>query len=125
MNRPGRAQCFTSYGFILDLCGLPVLLSPLTKALDLLKDPRISIEIHQQALQGKLCFALSQANTSIATKADTRKAELQEKIVTSLLSMPRFGDFLASKAGLELCLWDFTCQLLQAHCKSLWVEEQS
>lgn len=71
------------------MCGLAVLLSPLTKALDLLEELKISTEIHQAALQGKLCFALSQANATITTKADSRKAELQEKIVTSLPSMPR------------------------------------
>lgn len=115
MNRPGRAQRFTGYGFILGLCGLAVLLSPLTKALDLLEDLRISREIHQHAL---LCFVPGQL--SITTKADSRKFELQEKVVTSLPSMPK-----RPKPGLELYLWDFTRQLLQAHCKTLWVEEQS
>lgn len=89
MNRPGRVQCFTGCGFILGLCGLAVLLSPLTKALDLLEELRVSIEIHQHDLQGKLCFAFSQANTGITTKADSRRAELQEKIMTSFPSMPR------------------------------------
>lgn len=115
MNRPGRAQRFTGCGFILGLRVLAVLLSPLTKALDLLEDLRISREIHQHAL---LCFVPGQL--SITTKADSRKFELQEKVVTSLPSMPR-----RPKPGLELYLWDFTRQLLQARCKTLWVEEQS
>lgn len=116
---PDRAQCFTGCGFILGLCGLAVLLSPLTKARiaggsqNFQRDP-------QHALLGKFCFALSQANTSIATKAASKKVELQEKIMTSLPSLPR-----RPKPGLELYLWDFTRQLLQEHCKTLWVEELS
>lgn len=119
MNMPDRAQCFTGCGFILGLCGLAVLLSPLTKARiaggsqNFQRDP-------QHALLGKFCFALSQANTSIATKAASKKVELQEKIMTSLPSLPR-----RPKPGLELYLWDFTRQLLQEHCKTLWVEELS
>lgn len=116
MNRPSRAQCFTGCGFILGLCGLAVLLSSLTKALDVLEDLKISIEIHQHALQGKPCFALSQANTSIATKADTRKAELQDKNcdIPSLHAQEAKGRFGAEfmgfhlTAGLGLYLWDFT-----------------
>ena len=115
-NRPGRAQCFKGFGFILFLHGLSVLLSPLTKASDLLEDLKISTEIHQHPLQGtQLSFALSQANTSIfATKADSRKVELQEKNVTSLPSVPRRPQPVVVGSPLELYLRDFTWQLLWA-----------
>lgn len=46
-NMPGRAQCLAGFGFILFLHGLSVLLSLLTKALELLEDLKISTaELH-------------------------------------------------------------------------------
>lgn len=63
--------------------------------------------------------ALSQTNTSVTTKADSGKPELQEKVMTSLPSMTRRSRFGALFMGFHLTA------LAGTLCKTLWAGEQS
>lgn len=105
-NRPGRAQCFTGCGFILGFawaCYPPVTphqgFRSAGGSQNFHRDPSTSIMLYRTS-SALLC---PRPAPVIATKADSRKAELQEKIVTSLPSVPR-----RPKPGLELYLWGFT-----------------